>query len=51
MAVYREKMIANISLNQLGTTDPPPVVRIALDGFIAYVETVIEAADRRGAAA
>lgn len=44
MAVYREKIIATISLNQLGTTTPPPVVRIALDGFIAYVETVLEAA-------
>ena len=44
MAVYREKIIATISLNQLGTTDPPPMVRIAIDGFIAYVETVLEAA-------
>jgi AcrR family transcriptional regulator len=42
--LYRERMIDNIALNQLGTTDPPPIVRIALDGFVAYVETVIEAA-------
>jgi len=44
MALYREKIITTISLNQLGTADPPWVVRIALDGFIAYAETVVEAA-------
>jgi AcrR family transcriptional regulator len=44
MAIYRERIIATISLNQLGTTTPPTVVRIALNGFIAYVETVLEAA-------
>jgi AcrR family transcriptional regulator len=44
--LYRERMIDNIALNQLGTTDPPPIVRIALDGFVAYVETVIEAANK-----
>jgi AcrR family transcriptional regulator len=43
-AVYRERVIDNISLNQLGTSKPPPVVRIALDGFLAYVETVVESA-------
>jgi AcrR family transcriptional regulator len=41
---YRERVIGNIALNQLGTNEPPPVVRIALDGFLAYVETVIESA-------
>jgi AcrR family transcriptional regulator len=44
MALYREKIITNISLNQLGTADPPRLVRIALDGFIAYAETVVETA-------
>jgi AcrR family transcriptional regulator len=43
-AVYREQVIGNISLNQLGTSKPPPVVRVALDGFLSYVETVIETA-------
>jgi AcrR family transcriptional regulator len=42
--VYRERVIDTIALNQLGTTKPPPIVRIALDGFLAYVETVIESA-------
>jgi AcrR family transcriptional regulator len=41
---YRNKVISTISLNQLGTADPPPIVRIALDGFVAYVETVLESA-------
>jgi AcrR family transcriptional regulator len=42
--VYRERVIGTIALNQLGTSEPPPIVRIALDGFLAYVETVIESA-------
>jgi AcrR family transcriptional regulator len=41
-AGYRDQLIANISLNQLGTSSPPPVVRIALDGFLAFAETVVE---------
>ena len=41
---YRDRVIDTIALNQLGTTEPPPIVRIALDGFLAYVETVIESA-------
>lgn len=41
---YRERVIGNIALNQLGTAAAPPLVRIALDGFLAYVETVIESA-------
>ncbi len=39
---YRERVIGNIALNQLGTAAAPPLVRIALDGFLSYVETVIE---------
>jgi AcrR family transcriptional regulator len=41
---YREQVIGLIALNQLGTAEAPPVVRIALDGFMAYAETVIESA-------
>ena len=43
-SLYRDQVISNISFNQLGTSKPPPVVRVALDGFLSYVETVIEAA-------
>jgi AcrR family transcriptional regulator len=41
---YRDQVIGLIALNQLGTVEAPPVVRIALDGFMAYAETVIESA-------
>jgi hypothetical protein len=40
---YREVVIANISLNHLGTSSPPPLVRIALEGFIAFGEAAIDA--------
>src|SRR5262249_57058057 len=43
-ARYRERVISNIALNQLGNSKPPPLVHIALDGFLAYVETVVETA-------
>lgn len=41
---YRERVIGLIALNQLGTAEVPSVIRIALDGFMAYAETVIESA-------
>jgi AcrR family transcriptional regulator len=47
-AQYRNELIDNIALNQLGTSNPPPAVRIALDGFLAFSETVIEAGIDRG---
>jgi AcrR family transcriptional regulator len=45
---FRKELIDNIALNQLGTSDPPVAVRIALDGFLAYAETVIEAGIEQG---
>src|SRR5262245_19784394 len=45
---YRERIIENISLNQLGTSEPPPMVRIAINGFIAFVETTVESALQEG---
>jgi AcrR family transcriptional regulator len=47
-ARYRNQLIDNISLNQLGTSTPPPAVRIALDGFLAFAETVIESGIEEG---
>ncbi len=41
---YRDRAISNIALNQLGNPKPPRIVHIAIDGFLAYVETVVEAA-------
>jgi AcrR family transcriptional regulator len=42
--LYRERVIGLIAVNQLGTAQAPPLIRIALDGFLSYVETVIESA-------
>jgi AcrR family transcriptional regulator len=47
-AHYRNELIDNIALNQLGTSSPPPAVRIALDGFLAFAETVIESGIEEG---
>jgi AcrR family transcriptional regulator len=45
---YRDRVISNIALNQLGNPKPPRIVQIALDGFLAYVETVVETALAEG---
>lgn len=42
-AGYREAVIANISINHLGTPDPRPLVRIALEGFLSYGERALDA--------
>ena len=47
-AEFRNELINNIALNQLGTSSPPPAVRIALDGFLAFAETVIESGIEEG---
>lgn len=39
---FRDVVIANISLNHLGTDDPPPLVRAALRGFLAYGEAALD---------
>jgi AcrR family transcriptional regulator len=45
---YRERIISMIALNQLGNSKPPPIVHTAIDGLLAYVETVIETALAEG---
>lgn len=45
---YRERVISMIALNQLGNSKPPPIVHAAIDGLLAYVETVIETALAEG---
>lgn len=47
-AEYRDRVIRNIALNQLGNPRPPRIVHIAIDGFLAYVETVVETALAEG---
>jgi AcrR family transcriptional regulator len=41
---YREIIIASIALNHLGTPDPPPLVHLALEGYIGFAETVLDEA-------
>jgi AcrR family transcriptional regulator len=47
-AGYRQRVISMIALNQLGNSKPPRIVYVAIDGFLAYVETVIESAVAEG---
>lgn len=35
-------VVSNMSLNHLGTPDPPPLARIALSGYLAFVEAVLD---------
>lgn len=35
-------VVSNMSLNHLGTPDPPPLVRVALTGYLAFVEAVLD---------
>jgi AcrR family transcriptional regulator len=44
VAVYVETIIASISLNHLGTPDPPPLVHLALSGYVALAETIADEA-------
>ena len=44
IAGYVERIIANISLNDLETQQPPPLVRLALSGYIAFAETILDQA-------
>jgi AcrR family transcriptional regulator len=43
-AEYEEKVIASISLNHLGTADPPPAARLALTGYLAFAEATLDQA-------
>lgn len=35
-------VVSNMSLNHLGTPEPPPIARIALAGYLAFVEAVLD---------
>lgn len=41
---FVDLVIASISLNHLGTADPPPLARAALVGFFAFFEAALEEA-------
>ncbi len=48
VARYRGIIIAGISLNQAGTPDPEPHLRLALEGYLGFAETVLDEADGSG---
>jgi AcrR family transcriptional regulator len=47
---YADLVLANVSLNQLGTADPPPLARVGLTAYVAYVEAALDEARERGVA-
>src|SRR4051794_25463278 len=45
---YVDRIVSAVALNQLGTTDPPPLARVALQGFVALTEVAFDEARRQG---
>ena len=41
---YTERVISSISLNHLGRSKPPALVHLALTGFLAFAEAVLDEA-------
>ena len=41
---FVETVVSSIALNQIGTPDPPAPVRLALRGYLAFWETVLDGA-------
>jgi AcrR family transcriptional regulator len=35
-------VVTNMALNHLGTADPPPLARLAITGYVAFVESVLD---------
>lgn len=44
VAGYLEQVISSISVNHLGTPAPPPLVHLALKGYLAFAETIADEA-------
>lgn len=44
VARFVDVVIANIAQNHLGTSDPPPLVRLALTAYTAFAETALDEA-------
>lgn len=45
---FVEVVVAAMSLNHLGTNDPPPLVRVALKGYLGFFGTVLDEARETG---
>lgn len=46
---FEEIIIESVSLNQYGTPNPPAIARVAIKGFVAFAETVLDEARATGA--
>jgi AcrR family transcriptional regulator len=49
VARFVEIVIRSVSQHHLGTTEPPPLVHLALAGFVAFAETALDEARATGA--
>ena len=45
---FHEAIVSSVALNQLGTDDPPQMVRIAIKAFIVFGESVLDQAREQG---
>ncbi len=48
IADYLDVIVANVSLNNVGTAEPPPRVRVTIEAIIAFGETLIDRARGTG---
>ena len=44
---YVDEVVSNIALNNTGEANPPPLVRVAIEGFVSYAELTLESARER----
>ncbi len=45
---FTEVVVSAVSLNQLGTDDPPPLARVALKGYLGFFGSVLDEARETG---
>ena len=45
---FHESIVSNVALNQLGTSDPPQMVHLAIKAFIAFGESALDQAREQG---
>lgn len=47
-ATYQRRIVDAMAANNLGTTDPPPLARAALEAYLAFGESLLDAMRERG---
>jgi AcrR family transcriptional regulator len=48
LGTYLERVVASVSLNHLGTEDPPPLARVAIGAYLAFAERALDEARELG---